>query len=371
MGVDSRSDGDFGATSVRSRLARPIRRLRWRAMRHRLRAIRHHLSALLREFRGLLLAFGAVTVIGGFFYGELYQFARGEIIPWIDRPYLIMQLMLIEAPESVPPEWYLVVFWYALPLVLVILLALGAADFVELFFNRNDERNAWGEALAMTYRNHVIVLGAGHVGLRVVRDLGHGNGGSGSRPRSEDVREVLVRLGVPIVIGDGRRSNILERAGLKAAEALVVCTADDSVNLQASVKARHLNPEVRVVMRMWDRTAEVQGVVGVHAVLSAADLAAPAFAGAAVGIEITQTLEVAGIEHSTLHLRVQPGSFLAGATVGALESENDMEIVLCHRNGPIDIDPASDREVEVGDELVIFARHERILEVVARNRGGD
>lgn len=336
----------------------------------RFRAARHHVFAVLHEFRGPMLGFVISTVAGGMLYGELYRMARGVDIPYIDRPYVMVQLMLLEAPEAVPPEWYLVAFWYLLPLVFVVLLALGAADFVDLFFNRNDERDAWGEALAMTYRDHVIVLGAGHVGLRVVRDLRD----LGTEvvvvdhSPSDEVREVLDRLGVPIVIGDGRKTRNLERAGVRAAEALVACTAEDSVNLQAVVRARHLNPEARIVMRMWDRTADVKRVVGVHEVLSAADLAAPAFAGAAMGIEITQTLEVAGVEHSTVRFQVEPGSFLVGKTVGELEAKKELEIVLLNRGGTVSIDPSPEHTVAEGDELVIFGGHQKILQVVARNR---
>lgn len=359
-----------GPPSVQSRLAAVPRRRRWRAVLHRLRALRHHTVAVLREFRVPIICFLAVTVVGGFLYGELYRLARGEVLPLIDRPYVMVQLMLLEAPEPVPPEWYLVGFWYGLPVVFVILVALGAADFVDLFFNRNDERDAWGEALAMSYRNHVIVLGAGHVGLRAVRDLvdmGSEVVVVDSAP-GDEVRAVLDRLGVPLVLGDGRQGATLERAGVREAEAFVACTADDSVNLQAVVKVRHENPDARIVVRMWDRTAAVEGVIGAHAVLSAADLAAPAFAGAAVGVEITQTLEIGGAEYSTLRLRVEPGSFLDGHSVGGLEEENDMEIVLRCRGEDVEVDPPADRRVAAGEDLVIFAGHQRILEVVARNR---
>ena len=155
-------------TTVESRLARPRKRSR---VARRVRATLLHARALLREFGLPLVAFLVVTVGGGFVYGELYRTIRGEVIPLVDRPYIMLQLMLLEAPEAVPAELPLVVFWYGLPVVFIVLVGLGAADFLDLFFNRDENRDRWGEALAMTFKNHVIVLGAGHVGLRVVRDL--------------------------------------------------------------------------------------------------------------------------------------------------------------------------------------------------------
>jgi hypothetical protein len=118
-----------------------------------------------------ILAFVLVTVVGGFIYGELYYQARGVTIPLIARPYIMLQLMILETPEDAPSEWQLVLFWYLLPPIFVFIVGNGVVDFVRLFFNRDARRDAWEEAVASTYRNHVIVFGAGHVGLRVVRAL--------------------------------------------------------------------------------------------------------------------------------------------------------------------------------------------------------
>lgn len=357
---------------VRSRLApAPRRRLRTRFAR-RAAATRLHAWALLREFRGPIGGFMAVTVVGGLLYGELYSIARDVRIPLIDRPYVMLQLMLLEAPEAVPPEWYLAVFWYLLPVLFIILVGLGAADFLDLFFNRDAQRDRWGEALAMTHRHHAIVLGAGHVGLRVVRDLrdmGMPVVVVDQSPK-EDATDVLSTMGVPVVIGDGRRAVTLERAGLAHAEVFVACTGDDRANLETVMKVRELESGVRVVARVWDRAIgdQMRRFRMVDTVMSAADLSAPAFAGAALGIEITQTVEIAGEEYSTIRLAVGRGSFLAGAEVGDLERDNHMEIVLVARGGDVTVDPDADRRIEAGDDVVIFARHQQILDIVARNR---
>ncbi|MGD2069990.1 MAG: NAD-binding protein [Gemmatimonadota bacterium] len=360
--------------TVRSRLATVPRRRRLRAVFRRVRALRHHVAAVLREFRASILGFLLVTVGGGWLYGELYALARpGEPgIPFIDRPYIMVQLMVLEAPERVPAEWYLVAFWYALPAVFIILLGLGAADFVDLFFNRDDERDAWSEAVAMTYRQHTVVLGAGHVGLRVVRDL-HDMGVEVvvvDQEPGPDAREVLERLGVPVVRGDGRRPATLERARIGDATAFVACTADDQVNLQAAGRARNASPDLRIVARMWDvELADHMVETGqVDQVLSAADLSAPAFAGAAAGLEITQTLAVGGTEYSTVRMGVAPGSFLDGVAVGELEARESMEIVLHCRGSVTEVDPDPEVTVQAGDDVVIFAPHQRILDMVSRNR---
>lgn len=359
---------------LRSRLATASRGRRLRGwLGRRLQATQHHVEALLREFGVPLLGFVLISVAGGWFYGELYAAARGIDIPYYDRPYIMLQLMLLEAPETVPPEWYLAAFWYALPAAFLILVGLGAADFLELFFNRSDDgRNRWEEALAMTYRHHAIVLGAGHVGLRVVRDLrdmGQEVVVVDHEPHPEAM-DTLKGFGVPVVRGDARMASVLERASLEQADVFVACTGNDHINMEAVMRARELNPSARMVARIWDRSlgSHMERYGMADQVLSAADLSAPAFAGAALGIDISQTVEVEGVEYSSLRLTASPGSFLTADPVGVIERDMDLEISLVSHQGAVKVDPEPETCIAPGDQVILFARHSRILEVVTLNR---
>ncbi len=361
---------------VNSRLISAGRKGRRRSSSRRFHAAWVHLAALVREFRVPLIGFATATVLGGMLYGELHEFARGPAasIPLFDRPYIMLQLMLLEAPEGVPSEWYLAVFWYLLPATFIVLVGLGAADFLDLFFNREDDRDRWSEALAMTYRHHAIVLGAGGVGLRVVRDL-HDMGMDVvvlDHSPDPEAAEALARLGTPVVQGDARLAGSLERAGLPGADVFVACTGDDRINLEAAMKVREIHPDVRIVARVWDRGigAQMERFGLADVVLSAADLSAPAFAGAALGMEITQTVEVSGQEYSTLRLTATADSFLVRDPVGRIEKDNHLEVVLVGHDGTMTVDPEEDSRIEPGDDVVVFARHDRILDVVSRNRRG-
>jgi Trk K+ transport system NAD-binding subunit len=139
------------------------------------------------------------------------------------------------------------------------------------------------------------------------------------------------------------------------------------------MRAREMNPDVRIVARVWDDqfARQIQHFMNVQQVLSSSDLAAPAFAGSALGLEITQTLKVGNVDYSMLHIQVEPGSFLDGATVGLLQEKNDMDIVLHGCNDHVDVQPAHDLVVNAGDSLVIFARHDNIINIATRNRRGS
>ncbi len=352
-----------------SRLVATTRRRR--RIRKSIRAIIRDTSALLREFRVALLAFAALAIGGGYIYGELYRIARSVNIPLIDRPYIMLQLMILETPEAAPAEWYLVIFWYAMPILFVIIAGWGVADFVRLFFNRDERRDAWREAVASTYRNHIIVLGAGHVGIRVIAELVNMNLDVlvvDSLP-DEGVDEALSAMGVPLILGDGRLPATLEKAGLRHARAFVACTGNDHVNLEVIMRVRDMNPNVRIVARMWDDNFahQITNFMNVQSVLSSSGMAAPAFAGAALGIEITQTLAVGSVDYSMLRLTVNLGSFMDGKDVGSLQEDNEMDIVLHGDGGKVVVQPDRNTVVRAGDTLIIFARHDRITDVVARN----
>lgn len=341
----------------------------------RLRALRaswRDTSALFREFRTPILLFIVVTVGGGYIYGELHVMAGHERIPFIDLPYIMTALMILESPIDVPSEPYLILFWYLLPPIAVYIFGRGAADFVRLFFNRNERRDAWEEAVASTYRNHIIVLGIGHVGQGVAETLTEMGFEviAVDHKTTPELSERFSELGIPLIVGDGRTSNTLEKAGLAHAEAFVACTSNDFVNLEAIMRARDMNPSIRIVARMWDDqfANQLKNFMGVSAVISSSRLAAPIFAGSAVGIEITQTLTVHGKEYSMIRLTVARGSFMDGQSIDYLQTSQNMDIVLHGTNGDVDVHPRGDVVVQAGDTLVIFADHGKILEIVTRNR---
>lgn len=348
------------STRKRSRVIRMLR-ASWRDTR-----------ALFSEFRVPILLFIIVTVGGGWLYGELYVMAGYERIPFIDLPYIMTALMILESPIDVPHEPYLIIFWYLLPPIAIYIFGRGASDFVRLFFNRSERRDAWEEAVVSTYRNHAIVFGLGHVGYGVVKTLVE----LGvdvvviDHALTAEKDHVLSELAVPAIVGDGRQGHTLEKAGIAYAESLIVCTSNDYVNLEVIMRARDMNPALRIVARIWDDqfSNQIKQFLGVSAIVSSAKLAAPIFAGAAMGIEITQTMRIHDREYSTVSLKVQKNSLFDGRTVEELQRSEQIDIVLHGTESAVVVRPEGHVRVRGGDTLVMFAAHEQILSLARRNR---
>lgn len=359
---------------IKTELVLPSGRRRSTRIWRTLRAGWRDTSALLREFRVPLTVFLVATLLGGWLYGEIYYSVTGVRIPYIDLPYGMVHLMTMQGmPEMpAPGDPRLMIFWYLMPLVGLYVIGRGVVDFVRTFFNRGERRRSWEEAVASTYRNHVIVMGIGHVGSRVTRTLAQMNFEvvAIDQKISRELEDELNRLGVPVIVADGRLPASLEKAGLPHAQALIVCTSNDQLNLEVTMRARDMNPTARIVVRSWDAkfAQQLKKFMGVHAVLSASDISAPVFAGAAVGVEIAQTFTLHGITYSMIRLTVSDGSFLAGKTIDALQDREKLDIVLHERNGSAKVHPTGDILVQAGDTLVIFAPHSQIVDIAARNR---
>jgi Trk K+ transport system NAD-binding subunit len=337
-----------------------------------IRAIWRNGRAIWNEFRLPLVVLLLALFGGGWLYGELWARAGYDRIPYADLPYTMLALMILESTTEMPREPQLIAFWYLMPLIGLYVAGRGVFDFINLFYRSDVRHNSWEEAVASTYTDHVIVLGVGHLGTRVIRALvAMGFDVVAIDRQSNDEKNAeLDRLGVPLVLGDGRLETTLDKAGIRKAQALIVCTSNDQMNLEVTMRARDLNPDVRIVVRVWEDqfASQIKRFMNVTAVLSATDLAAPAFASAALGIEITQTLEINGIEYGMIRLEVTPNSFLDGQTVGALQNAEDMDIVLHSHEGRVTVHPAPETVVRAGDTVVIFARHSKVIDVVARNQ---
>ena len=85
---------------------------------------------------------------------------------------------------------------------------------------------------------------------------------------------------VPVVIGTGREEGILDDINVGHAKSIICGTDDDLVNLEIALDARKINPNIRVVMRMFDQelAAKVRDAFDIHLCFSTSAIAAPLFA---------------------------------------------------------------------------------------------
>ena len=332
-------------------------RRRWRETRRRWRAGLRDTGLLLAQFKWSLTAF-VVAVAGG---GLLYFFiarAVGEPVPSLaESMYHILGLVFLQPLEPFPQFWGLQLFYFLMPVIGIIILAQGVADFGVLLFNRRRRGKEWEMAVASTFSDHVVLVGLGHLGFRVVRylhSLGQDVVAIELDPQAHLMDEVR-KLGIPVLQEDGTRESALRAAGITRARSLIVCVQNDSLNLQICVRGRELNPNIQVIARIFDEefAAALEQQFGFRA-LSATSMAAPVFAAAAAGIDMTRPISVEGQALSLARLPLAPNSRLGGLTVAELEDRYNIGLVLLQRGEVRELHPNSDQILAAGDLLVIM-----------------
>jgi Trk K+ transport system NAD-binding subunit len=217
----------------------------------------------------------------------------------------------------------------------------------------------------------LIVCGLGRIGWRVLEYL-----------QAAGLPVVVVdtrcdpkdpRLGkARFVKGDCRNKDVLDQAGLAQARGILIMTNDDLVNISTALMVRHLNADVRVVMRLFNQNLIArlgQAVKDIYA-LSTASLTAPLFAMSALTGQALGTLRLEGAKDGLRQVTewtVTPASPLRGQTIGAAASNCDI-LVLAHlpASGKAsflrDID--SDARLAAGDRLIICGEPHIIAHLV-------
>ena len=103
-------------------------------------------------------------------------------------------------------------------------------------------------------RDHVIVCGLGRLGYFVVEGLMQ----RGERvivvERSEDAATIahFRSLGVDVYVGDARLPRVLQDVGVMHAKALYSVINNDFTNLEIGLNARSFEPDLRLVLRIFD-----------------------------------------------------------------------------------------------------------------------
>src|SRR5262249_6979586 len=177
--------------------------------------------------------------------------------------------------------------------------------------------------------------------------------------------EELRRLGVPYVIGSAVADQVLERAGIARARAIVVATPSDPDNVFITLSAREKNPAIRIHARGETEA----GLRPLQLAGATQALSADHSGGGRMGAAVPRPALVDFVElslpghHEEVALeetRIAAGSRLATRTVGDVEREQArLRVVALKRDDrPIQVVPDPATPLAVGDLLVVIGERE-------------
>jgi len=339
---------------------RATRRHRWRHVQASIRDT----SILLKEFRSPLLWFSVAIIGGGMLYDFLSRLVNEPVYSLAESIYIVLTSTFLQPPNrEFPHHIALQLFHFFMPIVGIIVLAQGLADFGSLLFNRKARNKEWEMAVASTLNKHIILVGLGHLGYRValkLHEMGETLAIIELNSNADTINEAR-ELGIPVIHDDATRPSVLEAANIGRARAIIMASQNDAMNLQIALKARSLNPKIQVVVRIFDDefAHALQEQFGFIA-LSATEMAAPVFAAAAAGVDVTNPISIEGQLLSLARLTISEQAAFANRTIGFVEDNYHLNVVLLRHDHQSEMHPTDKSPLRPGDVIAVLGGPEQL-----------
>lgn len=225
-------------------------------------------------------------------------------------------------------------------------------------------------------KDHYIICGAGRVGRRVVREMQRA--GAPFLVIESDVLRVA-QLQLPdtqVLVRDATLDETLIEAGVERAAGLAACLPDDAANLYVVLTARTLNPNLRIVARAVEESAEPKLVrAGASRVIAPIIIGSHRMAQSLLKPAVADFMD--SITAETLDLAFEQVEVAEGSTLDRrklketnIRSQLDIVVAAIRRvNGDMIFNPSGDTQIRAGDMLIGIGRAESMAELGAQARG--
>jgi Trk K+ transport system NAD-binding subunit len=268
----------------------------------------------------------------------------------------------------------------------ILLMIIGAmlvtvvyALLTNLLVSRRIEQSL-GRQQVTRMHDHVILVGLGSVGIRVLEHLLAAGEQVVVLERDDNNRYLATArgLGVPIIIGDATSPATLEAVNLASAKAMAVLTSSDLANIETGLAVDELlgdrRGEVPVVLRVFDRQLAntIEASFNFGFVRSTSALAAPWFVGAALGLDILSTFYVRDQPMLVGRLTVGQDGGLQGQTM--LDLSARIRVIAIGRSGTseaLEYPPRRDTRFRGGDQAYLIGPYEELLAVLRRDQASS
>jgi Trk K+ transport system NAD-binding subunit len=265
--------------------------------------------------------------------------------------------------------------WFAIGLMFggVTITAILVALISDLLLSRRFVHTA-GLRRARHMRDHIIVVGLGSTGIRVVSDLAAAGYDVVVIEQDENNRllSTVGKLDVPVIFGDSTMRQTLESARVDRARGVAVMTQDDMENIRTGIVLLEIlgsDTKVPIVLRVQGRTlsAAVNQQFGFENVRSVVDLAAPWFIGAAMGLQVLGTFWVGQRSFMVGAMLVAEGSELDGLRMVELSTQTRV-IAIIRPEGPVRLRPRRDAQLQAGDTVYLIGPYRELIATLRKGQ---
>jgi Trk K+ transport system NAD-binding subunit len=316
----------------------------------------------------LVLIFGATTMVR-------FSYVQPKM-SWLDALYFTSETITSVgfgdfsfAAQSGVLRWFAIGLMFGGVTITAILVALIS----DLLLSRRFVHTA-GLRRARHMRDHIIVVGLGSTGIRVVSDLVAAGYDVVVIEQDENNRllSTVAKLDVPVIFGDSTMRQTLESAQVDRARGIAVMTQSDMENIRTGIvllKILGSDTTVPIVLRVQGRTlsAAVNQQFGFDNVRSVVDLAAPWFIGAAMGLQVLGTFWVGQRSFMVGAMLVAGGSELDGMRMADLSTQTRV-IAIIRPEGPVRLRPRRDARLEAGDTVYLIGPYRELIATLRKGQ---
>jgi len=199
--------------------------------------------------------------------------------------------------------------------------------------------------------DHFIICGYGRVGRQVARDL-----------RAAGVRYVIIDpdpenlekaegVGIRLIEGEASNDDVLRRAGVERARAVIACVDSDAENIFITLTVRELNPRAAVVARASVEDSESKLLrAGAHRVISPYKSSGSEMARLALHPQVSGAIEVAA-DHRLEEIEVVTGCEGEGKSIGDVRGGSFI-VGVRGADGSFQAQPPAERILAAGDVVM-------------------
>ncbi len=202
---------------------------------------------------------------------------------------------------------------------------------------------------------YIIIVGLGGIGQNLVYLISKKKDNIAVIDKNpERCKDIAAKYDLLAIVGDSTDRSILEQAGVKSADAILITTSDDATNLMTALVGKEVGvPNIVSVVNQQDHV-DMFKRAGVR-VQENPDLAvAESLRRVMIRPSIKEYISVASGRAEIFETTITEHSKAAGKQIAKLPLGSDVLIVAIERNGDIVV-PKGDIELKVGDRVTIFA----------------
>lgn len=220
-------------------------------------------------------------------------------------------------------------------------------------------------------KDHYIICGYGRIGRVLARYLTKRYLNVVVIEKNAARQAAMDEDGVLYLVGEASDENLLLKAGIKDAKALMTVVATDADNVFLTLIAKHLNPSLFIVARAIQNTAKrTLEAAGANKVISPYDLGARRMAHAILRPTVIKFLELAFIDDSTdiqlEEIHVYSNSRLLNVALkdSGIRQQLDLIILTIKKaDGTMIFNPKADTRIETDDTLVVVGQSKSVTQL--------